>query len=58
MRAVVCWGLQKLNVDLGISNVYLENLIFHLIGSGISNVRLSNFQRPTLYTYPLTSLVS
>ena len=32
--------LLKLNVDLGILNVYLENLIFNLIGLAILNVAL------------------
>ena len=30
--------LLNLNIDFGILNVYLENLISHLIGSGILNV--------------------
>ena len=36
-------GLLKLNFDLGILNVYLESLIFQLIGSGILNVVLQIF---------------
>ena len=36
-------GLLKLNVDLGLLNVYLENLIFYLIDSGILNVVLQIF---------------
>ena len=43
MRAVVRWGLLKLNVDLGILNVHLENVISHLLGSGILNVVLQIF---------------
>ena len=42
MRAAVCKRITK-NVDLGVLNVYLENLIFHLIGSGILNVVLQIF---------------
>ena len=36
-------GLLKLNVKLGNLNVYLEKLIFHLIGSGFLNVLLQIF---------------
>ena len=36
-------GLQKLNIDLGILNAYVENLIFHLIGSENLNVVLQIF---------------
>ena len=32
-----------MNVDLGVLNVYLKNLIFHMIGSGILNVVLQIF---------------
>ena len=43
LRIAVCEQLSsevllKLNVDLGIANGYLENLIFHLISSEILNV--------------------
>ena len=43
MEAVVRRGLLKLNVELGNLNVYLENLIFHPIGSGVLNVVLQIF---------------
>ena len=49
MRAVSAEGLLKLKVDLRILNVYLESLIFYLIGSVILNVVFQkNFQRHTL----------
>ena len=49
-------GLLKLNVALGILNVYLENLIFHLIGSGFLNVVLQIIS--VLHCISCTNLVS